>query len=81
MYVLDAQAQSADGSDPPKWEPRSWIGFYLGHSPFHAGSVVLVFNPCTGRVSPQYHIIFDDTFLTIPYMDAGTVPPHWEDLL
>ncbi len=32
-------------------------------------------------MSPQYHVVFDDTFSTIPYMDAGTVPPHWEDLL
>jgi len=54
---------------------------YLGHSPFHAGSVALVFNPRTGRVSPQYHVVFDDTFSTVPYMDAGTEPPHWHDLL
>jgi hypothetical protein len=43
--------------------------------------VALVFNPRTGRVSPQYHVVFNDTFSTVPYMDAGTVPPHWEDLL
>ena len=54
---------------------------YLGHSPFHAGSVALVFNPRTGRVSPQFHVIFDDTFLTVPYMDAGMEPPHRHDLL
>jgi hypothetical protein len=81
MYVLDARAQSAGGPGPPKWEPRSCIGICLGHSPFHTGSVVLVFNLHTGRVSPQYHIVFNDTFSTIPFMDAGTVPPHWEDLL
>jgi hypothetical protein len=28
-----------------------------------------------------YHIVFDDTFSTVPYIDAGMVPPHWEDLL
>jgi hypothetical protein len=43
--------------------------------------VALVFNPKTRQVSPQYHIVFDDTFSTVPYMDVGTVPPHWEDLL
>ncbi len=32
-------------------------------------------------MSPQNHVVVDDTFSTIPYMDAGTVPPHWEDLL
>ena len=73
--------QSAGGPGPPKWEPRSRIGVYLGHSPFHVGSVALVFNPKTGRVSPQYHVVFDDTFSTVPYMDAGMGPPHWEDLL
>ena len=67
VCVLDSRSQSAGGPGPPKWEPRSCIGAYLGHSPFHAGSVALVFNPKTGRVSP--------------HMDAGTVPPHWEDLL
>ena len=81
VYVLDARAQSAGGPGPPKWEPRSRIGVYLGHSPFHAGSFALVFNPRTGRVSPQYHVVFDDTFSAVLYMDAGTEPPHWHDLL
>ena len=81
VYVLDSRLQSAGGPGPPKWEPRSCIRVYLGHSPFHTGSLALVFNPKIGQVSPQYHIVLDDTFLTVPYMDAGTVPPHWEDLL
>ena len=76
VYVLDARSQSVGGPGPPKWEPRSCIGVYLGHSPFHAGSVALVFNSRTGRVSPQYHVVFDDTFSTVPYMNAGTEPPH-----
>jgi hypothetical protein len=81
VYVLDALSQSAGGPVTPKWEPRSRIGVYLGHLPFHTGSVALIFNPLTSQVSSQYHIVFDDTFSTVPYMDAGTVPPHWEDLL
>ena len=80
-YVLDARLQSAGGAGPPKWEPRSRIGVYLGHSPFHAGSVALVWNSTTGRVSPQYHVVFDDDFSTVPYMEAGTLPPNWEDLV
>jgi hypothetical protein len=35
----------------------------------------------TGRVSPQYQVVFDNMFSTVPYMGAGTVSPHWEDLL
>ena len=76
VYVLDSRLQSAGGPGPPKWEPRSRIGVYLGHSPFHAGSVALIFNPSTGRVSPQYHVVFDNEFSTIEYMEAGTVPPN-----
>ena len=53
----------------------------MGHSPFHAGNVTLVWNPTTGRVSPQYHVVFDDDFTTVPYMEAGTLPPNWEDLV
>ena len=75
VYVLDARAQSAGGPGPPKWEPRSRIGVYLGHSPFHAGSVALVFKPRTGRVSPQYHVVFDDAFTTVPFMDKVKSPP------
>ena len=49
VYVLDACSWSAGGPSPPKWEPQRHIGrVYLGHSPFHAGSVALVFNPRTG---------------------------------
>ena len=68
---LDSRLQSAGGPGPPKWEPRSQIGIYLGHSPFHAGSVTLVFNPLTGQVSPQYHVVFDNDFSTVPYMYGG----------
>ena len=79
VYVLDSKLQSG-GIGPPKWEPRSRIGIYLGHSPCHAGSVALVFNPSTGHVSPQYHVVFDDDFTTVPYMKRGEIPPNWEDL-
>jgi hypothetical protein len=80
IYVLDHCLQSAGGPGPPKWEPRSRIGVYLGHSHFHARSVALVFKPKTARVSPQYHVIFDDDFTTVPYIEGGEVPPNWEEL-
>ena len=75
-YVLDAHLQSSGGPGTPKWEPRSRIGVYLGHSPFHAGNVALVWNPITGRLSPQYHVVFDNDFTTVTYMEAGTLPPN-----
>ena len=80
VFVLDHRLHSAGGS-VPKWDPRARCGVYLGHSPLHAGSVALVFNPSTGRVSPAYHVVFDDTFSTVPYMRAASLPPNWEDLV
>ena len=81
IYVLDDRLQNYGGSGPPKWEPRSHIGVYLGHSPFHAGIVALVWNPTTGLVSPQYHLVFDNEFSTVPYMEAGTIPSNWDNLV
>ena len=79
VYVLDPRLQSGI-SALPKWEPRCRVGVYLGHSPQHAGNVALVLNLSTGHVSPQYHVVFDDKFTTVPHMKHGTVPPNWKDL-
>ena len=79
-FVLDSRLQS-DISGPPKWEPRSRLGIYVGHLPSHAGSVALVLNPRTGHVSPQYHVVFDDLFTTVSFMKKSEVPPHWSDLV
>ena len=81
MYVLDIRVQSAGGPGSPKWEPRCCTGVYLGHSPFHAGSVSLLFNLTTGLESPQFHVVFDNSFSTVPYMNAGTTPPNSADLV
>ena len=79
VYILDAANQGAIGT--PKWEPRSHIGIYLGHSSCHAGTVALVLNLATGLVSPQYHVVFDDKFSTVPYLQSSTPPPNWISLL
>ena len=75
VFVLDDCLQSGI-EGPPKWDPRARVGIYLGQSPYHAGNVTLVLNPRTGHVSPQYHMVFDDDFNTVPHMLAGTVPPN-----
>lgn len=80
VFVLDSRLQSG-GSKIPKWDPRAQVGVYLGHSPCHAGSVALVLNPRTLRISPQFHLVFDDEFLTVLFMTEGTVPPHWKALV
>ena len=79
-FVLDSRLQSGIAG-PPKWEPRSRLGIYVGHSPSHAGTVALVLNPRTGHVSPQYHVVFDDLFTTVAYMKKSEVPPNWTELV
>jgi hypothetical protein len=79
IYVLDKRLQSGLGGIP-KWNPRSNAGVYLGHSPDHASNVALVLSLTTGLVSPQYHVIFDDTFSTVEFIRSKKEPSNWENL-
>ena len=79
-YVLDHRLQSGAGKIP-KWEPRSRMGIYVGRSPSHAANVSLILNPRTGHISPQFHVVYDDDFTTVPYLRTATVPPHWAALV
>ena len=38
-------------------------------------------NPKTGLVSPQFHLVFDDNFETVPHLRAGTVTENWADMV
>ena len=38
-------------------------------------------NPKPGLVYPQFHLVFDDNFETVPHLCAGTVPENWADLV
>ena len=76
VYVLGAILQG-NISGIPKREPHSRAGIYLGHSPFHAGSVALVLNLETRHVSPQFHVVIDDEFSPVIFMREGTMPPNW----
>eukprot|EP00804_Cyclotella_cryptica_P024840 CCRYP_001779-RA/>CCRYP_001779-RA protein AED:0.06 eAED:0.06 QI:0/0/0/1/0/0/3/0/1231 len=64
VYVLDPTLQ--DGKKIPKWDSRAQQGIFVGFSDEHSSLVPLVFNPRTQPVSPQYHVIFDDAFSTVP---------------
>jgi len=79
-FVLDSRLQSGVGG-APKWEPRSRFGIYVCHSSSHAGLVALILNPRTGYVSPQFHVVFDDHFTTVLFMEKNEVPPHWAKLI
>jgi hypothetical protein len=57
------------------------MGIYVGQLPSHASNVALILNPQTGHISPQFHVVFDDNFTTVPYLWTATVPPHWAELV
>ena len=56
------------------------VGVYLGHLPQHAGNVALILNLQTLNISPQFHVIFDDTFSTVESITKSVKPPNWSDL-
>jgi hypothetical protein len=60
VYVLDAPLQ--DGHKIPIWAPRAHLGIFLGFLTLHSSQVPIVMNVETGKISPQFHIIFDDKF-------------------
>jgi hypothetical protein len=63
-YVLDPKLQ--DGKKLPKWAPRSRQGQYLGISMDHSSTIGCIRNLVTGYVSPQFHVIYDPFFTTMP---------------
>ena len=63
VYVLEPALQ--DGKKIPKWFPRARLGMFMGFSQVHSSLVPLVLNVQTGKISPQYHVVFDDKFSTV----------------
>ena len=63
VYVLEPTLQ--DGKKIPKWNPRARLGMFVGFSNAHSSLVPLVLNVVTGKISPQYHVVFDDKFSTV----------------
>ena len=80
VYTLDSRLQT-NPKGVPKWEPRSRLSIYVGHSPAHTGSVALFLNPKTGLVSSQYHVVYDNQFSTVHHMRDLTVLPNWAQLV
>ena len=73
-YVLDPNEHT------PKWDPRSSLRIFVGFSAHHARNVAMVLNPYTGLVSPQYHIVFDDHFQTLPGLRGTEIPDSWKTI-
>lgn len=65
----------------PQNENLYHTGINLRHSPCYAGQVALVLNLSSGLVSPQYHLVFDNKFATVPYLESSKTPPNWKDIL
>jgi hypothetical protein len=40
-----------------------------------------VCNLRTGFISSQFHLVFDDEFSTVPFMQSGEIPPLWTELV
>ena len=62
-YVLNPRLQVLQKL--AKLAPRSKRAQYLGTSPVHAITVGLVKNLSTGRIIPQFHLVYDDHFETV----------------
>jgi hypothetical protein len=70
VYVLDPKLH--DGKKIPKWNPRSCRGKYMGQSFAHSSMIGRILNLKTGHISPQYHVVYDDLFTTVPnYQNGG----------
>jgi Integrase core domain. len=75
VYVLDPTLQQ--GKKLPRWQPRSRRGVFVGYSRFHSSDVPLVLNLQTGSISPQFHVVFDDSFSTVPSIGIDDEPPSF----
>jgi hypothetical protein len=77
VYVLDPKLQ--DGKKLPKWNPHSHHGQFWGISSEHLSTIGWILNLHTEHVSPQYHVMYDDLFSTVPNAETGGILDHcWE---
>ncbi len=73
--VLDHRLQSGGGKIL-NWKPWARMEIHVGRSPSHAENVLMILNPNTGHISPQFHVVYDDDFTMVQYLRTATVPPH-----
>lgn len=62
-YILHKALQ--DGSSHGKWKSRAWLGIYVGISNCHSSAIPLIYNPESTHISPQYHMVYDEYFMTV----------------
>ena len=71
----------------PKWHAHTHQGKYLGVSPGHSSTIGHILNLRSSFISPQYHVIYDDLFSTVPNAESGGMlkpeldGPFWHKLI
>ena len=78
VYVLSPKLQ--DGRKIPKWEPKARLGQNLGISDNYSSTINLIRNLSTQRISPQYHVVYDEKFSTIEQLPLEDYDALWEDI-
>ena len=54
---------------------------FVGFSSVHSSDVPLILNLRTGHLSPQFHVVFDDDFSTVPSLSSDSEPsPFWDTI-
>ena len=62
-----------------KWYPQSRHRIFVGFSPYHSISVPVILNPDTFYISPQFFVVFDDSFIKFLYISPKEEPPYLWD--
>jgi hypothetical protein len=80
VFVLDPALQ--DGGKIPKWDARARRGMFVGFSHRHSSPVPLCLNLRTGKISPQFHVVFDEKFHTVTSIPKGiSLHDQWSSIL
>ena len=54
---------------------------FVGFSSVYSSDVPIIINPRTGHISPQFYVVFDDDFSTVPSSSSDSEsPPFWNTI-
>ena len=65
-----------------KMETTVTSGIFVGFLPHHSSLIPLVLNTRTGKISPQFHVVFNDWFASVTSVggDEAFDPSQWQEL-
>ena len=78
IYALDPKI--ADGKKIPRWNTRSRQGIFVGFSRDYASNIPLILILTSGKISPLFHVVFDDWFATVAAPVNALPDSAWDDL-